>query len=641
MHFFLAISIAAPVIRQTDPGLYGNIKSDAYSGNSKVSTSEKEIIGNKTFIINTCLADPGEFKKLVQSASRLKKFGVVQINIGTLADKSFYEIPKGGNPWNEYACYNATLFKFFPDKRIAPFIPAAFVEKNKALLLAKAKLLKENGMEAAFFANEPGFLPAAFFDQYPQFRGPRVDHPRRSVAKAFSPCMSVKEAQEMYSNMMESMLKAAPEIKSFYYKTNDAGSGNCWSDWLYNGPNGPDHCKGKTTGERIQDFMKALKAGASKANTKIDIYLSHPQGSSNFSEEERTDIQNHLPGGCYFRNTPEHETKTVTGDFSSLYPVKGIFDALSLLNDVKKVEIQKQQIIFINFNSFYGRGNESDIVTRLTLDMIADYLQHNGNDEPNSSKELHRYAQQWGGNGNAEELYQALSDLNKAFAYKAGNIGNLNSINWGVAARMIDRPLVAVPQRLSREEETYFLPYVFNVSLDEARMDYLDIQGGRWQTKPDSIKVYVNMIGSVCKKLNAVNKQAPEYEFIRQLALSLRIHESLVRSCGNFAIAQKIRDDNAVKLNGPIHRPGKEGTWAGDSDIITFNTVMRDELDNTEQLIRVLENGGINNVCRAKDPHHEDTFLLGPDIVNQLKKKRKIMLDHWRDIEDYMATPFK
>jgi len=149
------------------------------------------------------------------------------------------------------------------------------------------------------------------------------------------------------------------------------------------------------------------------------------------------------------------------------------------------------------------------------------------------------------------------------------------------------------------------------------------------------------MIGSVCKKLDAVNKQAPEYEFIRQLALSLRIHESLVRSCGNFAIAQKIRDDNAVKLNGPIHRPGKEGTWTGDSDIITFNTVMRDELDNTEQLIRVLENGGINNVCRAKDPQHEDTFLLGPDIVNQLKKKRKIMLDHWRDIEDYMATPFK
>ena len=68
---------------------------------------------------------------------------------------------------------------------------------------------------------------------------------------------------------------------------------------------------------------------------------------------------------------------------------------------------------------------------------------------------------------------------------------------------------------------------------------------------------------------------------------------------------------------------------------------MRDELDNTEQLIRVLENGGLNNLCKAKDAQHEDTFLLGSEIINQLKKKRKIMLDHWRDIENYLTTPFK
>ena len=68
---------------------------------------------------------------------------------------------------------------------------------------------------------------------------------------------------------------------------------------------------------------------------------------------------------------------------------------------------------------------------------------------------------------------------------------------------------------------------------------------------------------------------------------------------------------------------------------------MRDELDNAQELIALLEKGGMDLICHAKDSIHEDTFLLGPDLINQVKKKRKIMLDHWRDIEGYMTSPLK
>src|SRR3979490_951608 len=93
----------------------------------------------RTFIINTAINDLDEFRKLVKQAVGLKLYGTVQINIGTLADKSFYEIPKGGNPWNEYASNNAPLYKFFPDAKIARFVPSEFVKKNRQLLLDKAK----------------------------------------------------------------------------------------------------------------------------------------------------------------------------------------------------------------------------------------------------------------------------------------------------------------------------------------------------------------------------------------------------------------------------------------------------------------------------------------------------------------------
>jgi hypothetical protein len=125
------------------------------------------------------------------------------------------------------------------------------------------------------------------------------------------------------------------------------------------------------------------------------------------------------------------------------------------------------------------------------------------------------------------------------------------------------------------------------------------------------------------------------------MALALRINASLMRSCGNFFVAQMLRDKNRDRLNGPLHRPSKEPTWEGDADLLTFNEIMRDELDNAQELVRVLESGGIKLVCLAKDALHEDTFLLGPDLISQIKKKRGIMLDHWRDIEDYMTTPFK
>ena len=130
-----------------------------------INTSEEE---RRTFIIRpTAINDLDEFRKLVKQAAGLKMYGTVQINIGTLADKSFYEIPKGGNPWNEYASNNAPLYKFFPDAKIAPFVPAEFVKKNRQLLIDKAKILRENGMEAAFLLMSRGFFLQHFLMHIP------------------------------------------------------------------------------------------------------------------------------------------------------------------------------------------------------------------------------------------------------------------------------------------------------------------------------------------------------------------------------------------------------------------------------------------------------------------------------------------
>ncbi len=600
-----------------------------------------EAAQERTFVINACITDLNDFRNLVHYASRLKKYGNVQVGVSTLADKSFHEIPPGGNPWNEYASNNPAIYKFYPDPRIAQFIPGEFVLKNRKLLLDKAKILTENGMDAAFFGNEPAFLPPAFFEAYPQLRGPRVDHPRRSRSACFSPCLSTREMQEMYTGMMKDLLRNVPNLKTFFFKTNDAGSGNCWSDWLYSGPNGPEGCRGESTGQRLAELMQAMQNGAAGNGNSIDIYLSHPQGSSNFTDPERADIQDRLPAHCYFKSTPGHEIISLGSEMGSLYPVKGICDIWSYLEDIEKIDIRKPQTIFISFSSYYDRGNESADIENLILSILADHF----GDEPAAGEtvqqKLHRYCAAWAGERYADTLYHAFTDLHKAFALRRSDFGNLAGIYWDVSSRMINRPLLAAPQRLTEAEESYFLPFIFNVSATEARMDYLDIHGGRWTLPLESVRRYTAMISDICTKLETIIPEASNQDFIKKMELALRVHASLVRSCGNFTEAQQIRDDNADKLNGPVHRPSKESTWTGDADLLRFNEIMRNELDNTAELTSLLQNGGLEVLCHANDKVHEDCFLLGPDIIAQLKMKYRIMISHWRDIEDYMTTPFK
>ena len=159
---------------------------------------------NRVFVIHAPIRDLDEFRRLAEQAARLKPFGRVEVNVSTLADKGFHDVPPGRNSWYEYTSYNPTPYKFFPDPKIAPFLPADFVRKNRELLLAKAEILREFGLGAAFWAYEPNYLPREFFDAHPNMLGPRVDHPRRGNHPAFAPCVSVRETQEMFAGMVRS-----------------------------------------------------------------------------------------------------------------------------------------------------------------------------------------------------------------------------------------------------------------------------------------------------------------------------------------------------------------------------------------------------------------------------------------------------
>ena len=591
--------------------------------------------GENTFIVFNTGEGIQYFRELAAQMARLKPYGRVDITINSPALKGAFECPEGSCDWHEYASYNRSVEAFFPDQKLIPFIPADYVSKNRQLLLSKAGVLKELGLYATFSSNEPRYLPEKFFEKYPDMRGPRVDHPRRSVQKEFAPCFHKSETVEMYRNMVEQLYKNAPEIRTLYFSMNDAGSGTCWEDWLYSGPNGPSACKNINKSEAVVTMLNVYKQQAIKAGHDVDIYFK-----GMFTDAEMDDLVQKLPDRCYLAGRNYPPVKNISGMMSETYPVRGIINPLEIIRVLSRNSNDRGTYVF-DFWSSYSRAHDRiETITKI-VDIVEDNFKNPiGEDDINVLNALKRLCDKWAGSEYSDQMFKAFMELDRSLTENRAALRGLSTLYWGVSTRQITRPLVFAPKLLSPAEEKYFLPYIFNISVDEARNDYMDIHGGNRELPVDATDKLVNSVKNIATLIEKI-KNAPEQKFLEDMAMALRLYSCIVRSCGNFNDAQIIRNRNKALLAGAVHRPDKIPTWSGDQDLIGFNSVMRDELDNIQEMIGILESGGFELMSTSKQPFPEDTFLLGPDLIDQLKMKRKIMLAHWTDIEGYLTTPFK
>ncbi len=545
------------------------------------------------FVVHSPIRDIEKFRAFAEQIARLKPFGRIDMNINFTAEKAGFEMPEGGSPWHEYAAYDRSLSKFFPDEKIAPFIPEELVRKNRQLLLSKVKVIRDLGLEAGYRSNEPHFLPEAFFESYPHLRGPRVDHPRRGLQKEFSPCFHQKETQDMYQNMVNTLFENVPEINTVHFNMNDAGSGFCWAEWLYSGPNGPADCKNLNMSERILNLVNVFKNGAGQTGHDIDIFMW-----GMFTNNEIDDIVSQLPANCFVRgvekgNLPSR--KNIGSMAGSAYPVRGIINPLGILRTLNRNSESMPQRFSLGFGGAYDRGTERPETVEKVIDIVENYLTNPAEEGLIPAlQNLQKLCVEWAGEESADPLFKAFVALDETLKNKQATIGGLSTLYWGVSTRHITRPLVIAPERLSPAEEAYFLPHIFNVSIDEARNDYMDIHGGGHNAIP--MGTAGNFLTGLKKVYTSMEQitNAPEQEFLDNMAMALRIYSSVVRSCGNFNDAQIIRNRNREVLAGPVHRPNKIPTWTGDQDLLDFNQIMRDELDNTNELLALLENGGMD-----------------------------------------------
>lgn len=609
--------------------------------NAKIAAPPAAKPNGRTFVFNAAIRDLVEFRRLATMAGRLSPHGHVEVNISTLAQKARHEVPEGGSPWHEYTACNPTPARFFPDAKIAPFVPQDFVRANRELLLAKARILRELGLGAAFWSYEPNYLPEAFFEHQPALRGPRTDHPRRSRHEAFAPCIDHPETRAMTTRMVAELVRHVPELGTYFFKTNDAGPGLCWSDCQYTGANGPTGCRNRSMGQRVRGLVEAIHDGGRLAGRALTVHMT-----GNFSAAELHAIAAHLPPDTFVR---EHGNGSlnVSSCADLCYPVRGVLDLIGTLSALQTPLRDTVRTVFVDLRSHYDRTCERLETCEKLVEAVDAALAEPRRGTLVAYELARRLCERWVGSERADALFEALVALNEALKYKRAALPRLSAIYGGVSLRYITRPLLLMPERLRAEDEAYFLPHVFNASHERARLDYIDVHGTRhlpeWMSL-DCADPRIWAISALRERLNSVADSlqrvgdTPDGVYWREMAAAVRLYGCILRSCGNFFAVQIIRDRNAGRLSGTARAPAAQA-GEGEREYRLVNEIMRDELDNAQETIDLLSAGGLQVIALAASREDEDTFLLGPDVVDQIWRKRRLMRDRWLDAQEFFASP--
>ena len=595
----------------------------------------------RTFILHGPLRDLTQYRAFAELAARLQCYGRVLVNVAAVSDKAWFELPEGGSPWHEYAAYNPVLFKFFPHPKIAPHLPGEWVARNRELLLGKAAILRELGLAAAFWGYEIAFLPESFFAEHPHLRGPRMDHPRRSRKEAFAFCPDLDETREMTAWMMAELKRNVPELSAYIWRTNDAGGGLCWAAAQYSGPNGPRHCSHLSAGERVRDLVETLQRGAREGGGEITVHID----GSNFWHREDELVARMLPERTFFYQMDRSVTHLSTG-LGAFYPIRGLFDPLDVIAQAERLLDPQVRVVVMDFRSWYERDSESLEAVARVIEIAEATLAAAPHGTRARLDVLYELCTSWAGAAKAEDLLEAFQAWHDALRTQRAVAGEFQPHHYACSVRPVTRPLLIAPESLTPDEESYFLPHIFNPHLAEARSDYIDMHGSRMDLghgehlSLPAVQRAISEARRVAAVLEGMD-EAPEGAWLRRFAAAIRVWASIMRSCHNFYFGQVIRDRNKAALSSDPRIPPKKESWTGDADLLAWNELARDEMDNTDELISLLESGGLEALSLAPDRQHEDTFFLGPDIIAQLRTKKRLMREHWLDGERWLASPHK
>lgn len=580
----------------------------------------------------------GSIEEFEAFARKAKEFGASHIYVSDLPKSIWQWNLDRKDPYPNWGMESSAIFKVVVPEQLKEFLPVDYAAGNMEILKRRGAVLEQLGLKAAFHACEPGWLPEAVYRAYPHWRGVRCDHPRRATKAYFSPCIDQPEVLEVYRSAIEALCRNVP-IEHFNFKTNDAGGGLCWSQASYAGMNGPEHCKHRTMAQRVTGFLDAVQNGAARAGMTASAAFT-----MGFKEEEIQALLPNLKERQFIVGKDVHGKKIESniGFFnnyysSCTYPVIGIPQLMRFLEELEGAYEQQTPLKRISIlpteseECFeilrqFEKEPTHGIVDRYTL--------------------LNRVAGKWVGEDLAHLLVDCWDHIYRGVETMRpiDNGGNVVLLGC-VSQRWINRPFVAFPMELKPEEKDYYREFQFQANSEEEAADLMNLQGqehingysGTWL----ATKLMEKSVGNYRKAMEIIEEllgkvpDVPYAQSLRAVHTGIQALICFVKNAIHAACFQEILD--RTDYSAVPQDSTRVWTDQGDPRLKELQNIIRAEMDNALELARILETSQTPVLHLAKSSEKEDSFTLGPNLAEQLKKKVHIMQDHWLDLNRLYA----
>ena len=589
------------------------------------ATSPETATGRKiTLSVQT--ADLGEFRKVAQLAVEL---GANHLTATQIEPAMWAWNVNRHDPYPNWGLRNPTVFKFVVPDELKAYLPEDYAKRNLDTLKGRAAILKEFGLKAAFFAMEPAYLPEQVYLDHPEWRGPRCDQARRARSEYYAPCLDNPEMFAIYYKAVVELCRACP-FDAFVIMTNDSGGGLCWCEGLYPGKNGPAACRHIPTGQRISRFLSLFQDAAREAglgNVEADVNHINP-----------VDVAQSLavlkPGQSVNNRTATSAARTlpigVTGYKDYTFPVF----LLPRLGAFARMAQAAQNAPDANLE-FIFRSIEDEEAIRF----VGKWLGKMKPGPAGRADALMDLATEL--TGNAEdaaglaEIWDIIERMVERFEHlqTGGHIFLLGT----VCQRWLTRPFVAFPAELQPEEKTYYRQYQFQAQTEANADDMSDLQANCWLkgfgaanlVEKNSLRVIGLANESIAIADGIASRGGPYAAKARILSARLRAYRCLVRNACNAVRFQDFMD-RADRVNPPVDTSPAIDEQ-GDIQLYKVNQLVRDEIDNTLELIHLIEKTPAKVIDTASAEEFTCSMMLEPDLVASLRRKIAVMEAHRRD----------
>lgn len=616
-----------------------------------VKNGARERLGGRSLVFDlnqgqACRFEPDVFKRFVELGV---KVGATHVHVGDIPFRyGHWVLPDNVDPYAAWCNHAPSIFRVCPPKEIQEWAPMSEAERCRSVLRAQLDTMKPHGLKGTCFMPEPMWLPEGVYRAHPRWRGAQCELGRIALRPYFAPNIDEPEVLALYRRAIREYVELFPEIDEFDFLANDSGSGVNWTSNIYPGLNGPVSTRLRDGGERIANWLKALKEGAAEGGADVRFSIH----SAGFSPELKASTLAKLEPGLFMQGANSRgEGKRVAGAnmpsglWSAFYPALNLGSRAAFVAELQRVydvpkgepgrasigmgatDMRLGEVFIENVIARPGQG-----VLRRTEILLASAAQVCGSEDP------------------ADRLVHVWESVDRA----VHAIGQIRQKGFGMALpfcavsmRWLTRPLVPRPEELTSEETAHYREFLFSpgAAKDNPHFGYVLGKGvfrgesvmwmARW-----CLQEAIGTLRGAASALDALIAGVSD----TQKAGALRVYGARVRALAclatnarNTIMYQYALDTAGQPMFGP-NAMDYDDNMIRDHRSLGMRKIAREELDNTAELIALIEANDDKIIEHADTPEEESVFMLGPDPVADLNRKMDIMWDHWQDYETLYPT---